>query len=117
MNQCINCFTDYIVKCQDHIQVNAKLEPTTEYIWVIIDKFSRQYRGAFTTDAEGFWQIPITDLPAGLLTEFSGEFTLQVFTSDDACAPEKFKIAQVTDCLIFSVAAGTREKNNLGCIF
>lgn len=116
MNTCLCCFEDYIVKCGTTIQVNAKLTPATQYTWVITDKFERQYSGDVTTDVDGFFSIPVEDLPPGLLTEYSGEFKLQVFTAD-ACAPEQFKVAQVTDCIRFTISAGNREKNNLGCEF
>jgi hypothetical protein len=84
---------------------------------VITDKFNRQYEGTFSTDDDGFWQIPIADLPAGLLTEYSGDFKLQVYIQGALCTPSNFTIAQVTDCIVFNVHAGTREKNNIGCAF
>jgi hypothetical protein len=115
--QCNCCFTDYLVKCSTEINVYAKLTPSTAYEWVITDKFNRQYSGSFTTDAEGFWSIPVASLPDGLLTEFSGRFSLQVFEDGTTCAPIKFLIATETDCIDFTVSAGTREKNNLGCEF
>ena len=114
---CICCFTDYLVKCSEEINVFAKLTPATEYAWVITDKFNRQYSGTFTTDVDGFWVIPVEVLPAGLLTEFSGSFSLQVYDDATACSPVKFTIAQEYDCIDFSIRAGTREKNNLGCEF
>lgn len=115
--QCDNCFTDYIVQCNDTINVFAKLQPNEQYYWVITDKFTRQYAGDFTTDVNGFWAIPVTDLPEGLLTEYSGTFTLQVFADAYACSPLTFLIAQEYDCLVFNIRAGTRVKNNLGCEF
>lgn len=117
INDCTCCFTDYLIKCSTEINVFAKLTPTTDYVWVITDKFNRQYSGEFTTDAEGFWSIPVADLPAGLLTEFSGSFMLKVYDAADSCSPVRFLIAQETDCINFTISAGTREKNNLGCEF
>lgn len=113
--QCCPCFEDYIVKCPEYIQVYAQLTPLTAYSWVITDKFDRQYQGDFTSDENGFWQIPITDLPEGLLTEFSGNFKLQVMDGD--CKPVKFLVASEYDCINFDIKAGTREKFNLGCFF
>lgn len=115
MHTCTCCYSDYLVKCNDTIQVNAKLEPLTNYKWVITDKFNRQYEAEFVTDGSGFWQIDTDDLPAGLLTEFSGEFKLQVF--DENGEPQNFKIAQITDCINFNIHAGTRVKDNLGVEF
>lgn len=115
MHSCNTCFTDYVVKCPEFIQVYAKLTPATNYTWIITDKFDRQYSGDITTDADGFFQIPVTDLPEGLLTEFSGEFTLTI--QDGDCKPVKFLAASEYDCLTFTAKSGTREKFNLGCEF
>lgn len=112
---CCSCFEDFVVKCPTEIRVFAQLTPLTDYTWVITDKFDRQYQGEFTTDENGFWTIPVEDLPEGLLTEFSGNFKLQVI--DGECKPIKFLVASEYDCINFNVKAGTREKDNLGCFF
>lgn len=117
-NNCDYCFIDYIVQCNEGINVFAKLTPGETYQWVITDKFNKQYSGTFTTDADGFWQIPVADLPEGLLTQYSGTFTLQVFADAYACNnPVRFTIAQSYDCITFSVHGGTRIKDSLGCEF
>lgn len=112
---CNCCFTDYLAKCNLSIQVYAQLSPLTDYTWVIKDKFSNLYQGEFTTDANGFWAIPVDELPSGLLTQYSGEFTLQVM--DSGCKPTRFKVAQEYDCINFTIKGGTYEKNTLGCNF
>ena len=115
MSSCACCFEDYLAKCNTEITVYAKLSPTTDYRWVITDKNDKKYEGDFTTDADGFWVIPVDQLPPGLLTEYSGQFTLQVY--DDGCKPVKFLIAQEHDCIDFTVKGGTFVKENLGCEF
>lgn len=115
MIDCCSCFPDFLAQCPEEIQVNAQLQPTTMYTWVITDKFGRQYSESFTTDADGFWTIPVVDLPAGFLTEYSGNFQLTVI--DESCKPVKFKVAQEYTCIDFKVVGGTRVKNNLGCSF
>lgn len=112
---CNCCFVDYLAKCNLSVQVYAQLAPLTDYIWIITDKFGNKYQGEFSTDSNGFWQIPVDELPSGLLTQYSGEFTLQVM--DSGCKPAKFKVAQESDCINFTVKGGTYEKNNLGCDF
>lgn len=112
---CNCCFTDYIAKCNLAIQVYAQLAPLSDYIWIITDKFGNKYQGEFTTDADGFWEIPVDQLPSGLLTQYSGEFTLQV--QDSGCKPVKFKIAAEYDCVNFTVKGGTYEKDTIGCDF
>lgn len=115
MPECCTCFTDYLAKCNTEITVFAQLSPLTSYRWLITDKFGKKYEGDFTTDSDGFWTIPVEDLPAGLLTEYSGLFTLEVM--DSGCKPVKFKVAQEYSCIDFVVKGGTYEKNTLGCDF
>ncbi len=120
MNQCNNCFSDYLVQCSEFVNVFAKLAPSTIYQWVITDKFDRQYAGVFETDADGFWQIPVSELPEGLLNEYAGVFKLQVFDDPygiNCNEPVTFTIAQTFDCISFNVRAGNRTKDNLGCEF
>ena len=112
---CNCCFTDFIAKCNLSIQVYAQLAPLSDYIWIITDKFGNKYQDEFTTDSNGFWEIPVDQLPSGLLTQYSGEFTLQV--QDSGCKPVKFKIAQEYDCINFRVKGGTYEKDTIGCDF
>lgn len=112
---CACCFQDYVAKCETQLTVYAQLTPLTDYTWVITDKFDKKYQGDFTTDADGFWSIPVDELPAGLLTEYSGQFTLEVM--DSGCKPVKFKLAQQYTCIDFTVKGGTYEKNTLGCDF
>lgn len=117
-SQCNDSFFDYLVQCNEEINVFAQLAPNTTYQWVITDKFQRQYAGTFTTNADGFWSIPTEDLPGGMLNEFAGTFHLQVFEDAYAtCAPIKFLIAQEYDTITFNIRAGSRIKNNLGCEF
>lgn len=114
-SSCACCFEDYIAKCNTSLQVYAQLTPLTDYTWVITDKFDKKYQGDFTTDADGFWSIPVDELPPGLLTEYSGQFTLEVM--DGECKPVRMKIAQQYTCIDFTVKGGTYEKNTLGCDF
>lgn len=115
MPECSTCFTDYLAKCNLAITVYAQLAPLTSYTWVITDKFGNKYQGEFTTDSDGFWTIPVDELPAGLLTQYSGLFTLEVM--DSGCKPATFKIAQEYSCIDFVVKGGTYEKDTLGCDF
>jgi hypothetical protein len=116
-DQCTCCFTDYLVRCNDYIQVYAKLLPDTMYLWVLTDKFGKQYSATFNTDAEGFWQIPVNHLPDGMINNHAGRFMLQVFEDAYACSPVKFAIAKDYDCIDFHIKDGTRLKMNLGCEF
>lgn len=112
---CACCFEDFLAKCNLEIEVFAQLQPLTSYRWVISDKFGHKYEGDFTTDSDGFWVIPVDELPAGLLTEYSGMFSLEVM--DTGCRPVTFKVAGEYNCIDFTVKGGTYEKNTLGCDF
>lgn len=115
MSTCNSCFTDFLTKCIGSILVYAQLSPLTQYTWIITNKNGQKFSGEVTTDADGFWSIPVDELPAGMLTEYSGLFTLEV--QDSGCKPVKFKIAQEYDCIDFTIKGGTYEKGNLGCDF
>lgn len=110
-------FSDYIVQCATELQVNALLSPATQYRWVIVDKFNNEHEGDVTTDSNGFFAIQIVDLPAGMLTQYSGEFVLKIFSITDDCKQLSFKCTKYYDEICFQVHPGTREKNNLGCDF
>lgn len=115
---CETCFPDFIAKCNEAINVYAQLPALPvydSYRWVITDKNGHKYEGAFTVDEDGFWEIPVEDLPEGLLTQYSGRFKLEVF--DAGCKPVKFKVAQEYSCITFDVKGGTFEKSSLGCHF
>jgi hypothetical protein len=112
---CSLCFSDYIAKCNTELTVFAQLAPLTDYTWIITDKFTNKYEGQFTTNSDGFWSIPVDELPAGLLTQYSGLFTLEV--QDSGCKPVTFKIAMEYDCIDFTVKGGTYEKDTIGCDF
>lgn len=113
---CECCYTDYLVKCPTELTVYAKLKPSTNYTWVITDKFDNQYEGDAVTDLNGFFTIPVEDLPAGLLTQYSGSFKLEVKDAE-SCKPVNFKMAGEYDCINFHVKGGNHEKSNLGCDF
>lgn len=113
--QCNCCFTDYIAKCETVLKVNTILDPVSDYRWVITDKFDNKYEGSVTTDSAGAFEIPVEDLPAGLLTQYSGEFQLQIFPDGEACGPVRFRIAGEYECISFEVKGGTFVKDNIGC--
>jgi len=115
---CNTCFDDFVAKCNTAISVYAQLPslPIYEsYKWVITDKFDHKYEGVFLVDENGFWEIPVEDLPEGLLTQYSGSFKVEVY--DSSCKPAKFKIAQEYDCISFDIKGGTFTKDYIGCNF
>jgi hypothetical protein len=120
MSCCSSVFTDFISNCQDYLTVNAALDPTTAYKWVITDKFGKSYSNEIITDDDGYFTIPVTDLPAGLLSSYSGQFKLEIFTTggvygDIQCQKLQIPIAKYYDSIEFEVRGGTNEKSNIGC--
>lgn len=113
MNSCNCCFIDYLAKCETEIVVNTTLTPAVAYRWVITDKFDNKYEGDAVAGDNGELTIPVEDLPAGILTQFSGEFTLQIY--NNSCGPIKFKMLGEYDCINFTVKGGTFIKNEIGC--
>lgn len=115
MTPCSCCFTDFLAKCETQIRLNIILPAYDEYRWTIKDKFGNIYQGELLENEEGYY-IPVTGLPDGLLTQYSGEFKLQIFpVGDQSCGPVNFKVAGLFDCIAFDIQGGTFEKNNLGC--
>jgi len=112
--ECKSPYFDYISNCTDTVVVNANLDPTTSYQWLIEDKFGNQYSGAFTSDSDGNFEIPVEDLPEGLLNSYGGEFSLKV-VENYSCREVSLNMKASYDAILFQVKAGTRVKDNLGC--
>lgn len=111
--ECNSPFSDYISNCQTALIVNAHLTPTTNYIALIKDKFDKVYSVAITTDISGNFQIPIADLPDGLLNNFAGTFVLSVVQLYSN-APVDLKMMTSYEEIFFDIKGGTQEKDNLG---
>lgn len=113
--KCYNTFEDYLAVCPESIKVRALLAPAETYTWNITDKFGRVYEGEVLTDGNGFFEIPIADLPLGLLTQYSGDFKLTIL--DGGCRAIKFKMADEYEALFFHIVGGSAVKDTLGCEF
>lgn len=114
--QCHQDYTDYLVQCPDGIVVNAvgQAGPYSELRWLITDKFGHEYSGDVVTDGNGSFTIPVAELPAGLLTSYSGDFNLQVLDVDNDLKPVPLLVAGYYDSISFYVKSGSRVKDNLG---
>lgn len=114
---CADNFHDYIVQCPDGIKVNvvADAGAYSALRWQITDKFDNEYTGEVLTDGYGAFTIPVDELPAGLLTSYSGEFELKVLDVDNNCRPVPILVAGYYDSIVFHVKRGTKVKDNLGC--
>jgi hypothetical protein len=116
MSNCSCCFPDFLAKCETEIRLFITLPVYASYRWVITDKFGHKYQGTLTPDLDGGYTIPVAELPDGLLTQYSGEMKLQIFEEGDtACAPVRFFVSGMYDCIAIDITGGNFEKNNLGC--
>lgn len=113
--ECNSVFEDYISNCNTAIEVNAQFDVLTLIKWVITAPSGNEYYGENTTDAQGHLDIPISELPAGLLNQFGGTFILQFFDTPYQCRKINFVIGKQYDSIAFTVKAGNNQKPNLGC--
>lgn len=110
------CFVDYLGKCETDIRLFITLPVYGSYRWVISDRFDNKYQGNLTEHADGGYVIPVSELPAGMLTQYGGRMRLQIFpTGESVCGPVPFYVTGQYDCIDFDIEGGTFEKNNLGC--
>lgn len=114
--ECNRSFHDYIIQCPEGINVNlvADSGPYAALEWQITDKFDNQYTGTVVTNGNGGFIIPVEDLPAGLLTAYSGDFELKVLDTDRDNRPVPILVAGYYDSIQFSIGKGNRIKDNLG---
>lgn len=105
---CTPCFTKRIDNCAESVTIDGQLLPNTVYTWVITDRFGHEWSYNITTDADGSFEIDLTDpmFPAGLFNQFAA-LTLQVFLYADRCEPATMIFCDTEyNCLTFSVGAG-----------
>jgi hypothetical protein len=113
-----NClFSDHICKCipyDDFIHINTSLTPAGSYTWIITDKFGHEYSGTVTAELDGTLQIPIAQLPDGMMSQYAGRFLIQLQDAD-ACGALNFPMTKMYDGIELEVRGGTHEKNTIGC--
>lgn len=118
MAQCIPCYADFISCGNTQLFVIATLDADTAYKWVLTNKGAK-YSGDVTTDANGNFIIPVSELPDALLNPYAGPFVLTVL-ADDAyqCSTITWNDSAYCDsytCIEFEVLNGNFVKNTLGC--
>ncbi len=115
---CTQCYKDWISCGNTTLNVTGTLEPDTAYIWTLENKGAK-YQGEVTTDANGNFTFPVSELPDGLLNPYAGSFVLSVVANDAyQCASATWNdgaYCDSYDCIEFEVVNGTAEKNTLGC--
>src|SRR6476620_4066207 len=114
---CKTCFEDYICKCvpYDEVITIKTYLPAGEYTFVLTDSAGRKFSGVATRISGGSLEIAIADLPDGLLTEFSGEFKIEIFNDETCNKPLNLPIVSQYDCITISVSGGTIDKSSIGC--
>lgn len=106
---CETCYHAQIPSCADEIIIDAGLTPSTNYYWVLTDKFRNKYTQDATTNISGLLVINVTDdLPDGLLTPYSGDFTLQIFDTSDVL--QEYTIDTIDySCITISIFKATGD--------
>jgi hypothetical protein len=114
---CKTCFEDYICKCVPYDEVIVIRTNVDEgiYTFIITDSSGRKFTGPATRTGSGSLEIAIADLPEGLLTEFSGDFSIQIFNEEACNTPVALPLVKEYDCISLSIVGGTIEKNTIGC--
>lgn len=111
---CEICFTDYICACSDSVVINTRLTPGVTYYWKVEDKFDKIYAGAVVAESDGRLIIPVSELPAGILNQYNGDFILS-FSDSVSCGTIAVPLAKKYDCIRLEVRGGTHTKDTIGC--
>jgi len=85
---CSTCYEVRIPECPDDITILAQLDADTTYFVTITTKFEKKYTQQVLTDSDGSFIIRVADLPEGLFTRHSGDFTVDVRKTLTNCDPE-----------------------------
>lgn len=115
---CLPCFKDWISCGNETLFVTGTLAANTAYKWILGNK-EAVYSGEVTTNENGNFVIPVSELPNGLLNPYAGTFELSV-VADDAyqCTSSTWNdsaYCAAYDCILFEVVNGSVTKNTLGC--
>ena len=115
---CLPCFKDWISCGNTQLFITGTLAANTAYIWQLENK-GAIYSGEVTTNVNGNFVVPISELPNGLLNQYAGPFQLSVVANDAyQCSSSTWNnsaYCTAYDCIIFEVVNGTAVKNTLGC--
>lgn len=86
MQNCDNILYLTIPPCKKAVKLDAGLEPETDYVVQITDKFRTPRTETITTDAEGILQITTGEtacgFPAHWFNPFAGSFLIEIFQAD-----------------------------------
>lgn len=116
---CDKCFKDWISCGNTEIFIKGILPGlSVDYTWYLKNK-GAVYTAGFTTDNDGHFTIPVSELPDGLLNPYAGLFQLTVNLAGTTCTPDELwndsAYCEPYDCIEFEVINGTGVKNTLGC--
>jgi hypothetical protein len=88
LSGCDTCYEAKIDSCAETIMLDAGLEPSTDYIVIIKDKFNSTFKLAVTSGVDGKLEFNTSALPVGLLNPFAGAFTLTVQLAEECTDTE-----------------------------
>lgn len=92
------------------------LQADTSYFWTVTDGFDNVYTGTTVSDENGLLTIAEEDLPDGLLTYGSGQFTIRMKLDESDTEYQPFTIGYVDyDCMMITIAAPVEVNPCTGC--
>lgn len=112
---CTTCFEDWVCKCiYDTLIINTRLTPGETYYWRVTDQFQQNYSGSVVAEADGVLQIPIDELPEGLINQFAGSIRITIH-EDLGCSSIAIPLAKKYHCIDLEVRGGSEQKDTIGC--
>jgi hypothetical protein len=97
----------------DEIEMKAKLLPSTNYKYIIKDRFGNLYSKSFETDADGYWKIKKSDFPEGF---FAPHNKITITVNDENGVAVNMAVQKHYQCLEveFKHIHSDEPKNQVG---
>lgn len=114
--KCGKSFSDFIIGSPETVQINALLEPSTDYLWEAVDSFGNIYHQAFTTDSNGIGTFDMDTLPDGFANASQAPLKLRI--KQDAFDCDYIPLVMVQKFFEASISfrsGNTAVKDWVGC--
>lgn len=113
---CSECYEHNVSYCPDEINISAGLTPSdTLYLW-IRDKFNNIWDDIITVNADGSFDINMSNFPTGMFTPSFG--SIDIFLTTDAKGQSVQEMSfdtQEYNCLILTVDNPVYLTDDSGC--
>lgn len=114
---CSECYEHSVSYCPSEINISAGLTPAaTLYLW-IRDKFGKIWDDIITVEADGSFDINMSNFPTGMFTPSFG--SLDIFLTSDAqgqtVVPVTFNATEY-NCIMLSVSEPVYLTDDTDCV-